>query len=186
MREGVEGLLRYKSNPPGKTSVPPKRVAEIVRPHAETPPHEVTHWTARAMNECPVPRGAPRSGLAAFYQLQPKTPTPVINPSVSCTGANGDLRSRWVSCHSAASKGAKGRFRHMLTFIMMHSNVAVWSCADLQTMPSGQGNLPEISRLPEPGRHSLLLGINSRSSARLRDHPGQSVEGIKIKPRDFR
>ena len=125
MREGVEGLLRYKSNPPGKTSVPPKRVAEIVRPHAETPPHEVTHWTARAMNECPVPRGAPRSGLAAFYQLQPKTPTPVINPSVSCTGANGDLRSRWVSCHSAASKGAKGRFRHMLTFIMMHSNVAV-------------------------------------------------------------
>jgi len=126
MREGVEGLLRYKSNPPGKTSVPPKRVAEIVRPHAETPPHEVTHWTARAMNECPVPRGAPRSGLAAFYQLQPKTPTPVINPSVSCTGANGDLRSRWVSCHSAASKGAKGRFRHMLTFIMMHSNVAVW------------------------------------------------------------
>lgn len=34
MHEGVEGLLRDKSNPPGKTPVPPKRVAEIVRPHA--------------------------------------------------------------------------------------------------------------------------------------------------------
>jgi len=60
MREGVEGLLRDKSNPPGKTSVPPKRVAEIVRPHAATPPHEATHWAAaRAMNECPLHRGAP-------------------------------------------------------------------------------------------------------------------------------
>jgi len=49
MHEGVDGLLRDKSRPPGKAPVPPKRVAEIVRLTQETPPHEATHWTARAM-----------------------------------------------------------------------------------------------------------------------------------------
>jgi transposase len=49
MHEGVDGLLRDKSRPPGKTPVPPKRVAEIVRLTQESPPHEATHWTARAM-----------------------------------------------------------------------------------------------------------------------------------------
>ena len=49
MHEGVDGLLRDKSRPPGRAPVPPKRVAEIVRLTQETPPHEATHWTARAM-----------------------------------------------------------------------------------------------------------------------------------------
>ena len=49
MHDGVDGLLRDKSRPPGKAPVPPKRVAQIVRLTQETPPDEATHWTARAM-----------------------------------------------------------------------------------------------------------------------------------------
>jgi len=49
MHEGVDGLLRDKSRPPGRSPVPPKRVAEIVRLTQKTPPHEASQWTARAM-----------------------------------------------------------------------------------------------------------------------------------------
>lgn len=49
MHEGVDGLLCDKSRPPGKAPVPPKRVAEIVSLMQEAPPHEATHWTARAI-----------------------------------------------------------------------------------------------------------------------------------------
>src|SRR3546814_5836700 len=49
MHEGVDGLLRDRPRPPGKTPVPPARVAEIVRLTQEAPPHEATHWTLRAM-----------------------------------------------------------------------------------------------------------------------------------------
>jgi transposase len=46
---GVEGLLSDKTRPPGKTPVPADKVAELVRLTQEPPPHEATHWTARAM-----------------------------------------------------------------------------------------------------------------------------------------
>ena len=45
----VEGLLLDKSRPPGKAPVAPDKVAEVVRMTHEPPPHEATHWTARAM-----------------------------------------------------------------------------------------------------------------------------------------
>ncbi len=49
MEEGVDGLLRDKSRPPGIAPVAPERVAAIVRMTLEPPPHEATHWTLRAM-----------------------------------------------------------------------------------------------------------------------------------------
>jgi len=49
MAEGVEGLLRDRTRPPGKAPVPLDRTAEIVRLTQAPPPHEATHWTARAM-----------------------------------------------------------------------------------------------------------------------------------------
>ena len=49
LHEGVDGLLRDKSRPPGKAPIPPDRVAEIVRLTQQPPPHEATHWTRRAM-----------------------------------------------------------------------------------------------------------------------------------------
>jgi transposase len=56
MLEGVDGLLRDKTRPPGRPPVEAERVAEVVRLTQSEPPHEATHWTARAM--------AAASGLA--------------------------------------------------------------------------------------------------------------------------
>lgn len=53
---GVEGLLRDATRPPGKAPVATDKVAEVVRLTQTPPPHEATHWTARAM--------AKASGLA--------------------------------------------------------------------------------------------------------------------------
>ena len=46
---GVAGLLVDKTRPPGRPPVPPNQVAEVVRLTQAPPPHEATHWTARAM-----------------------------------------------------------------------------------------------------------------------------------------
>ncbi len=49
MAEGVGGLLRDKTRPPGKAPVAEDKVAEVVRLTLAPPPHEATHWTAQAM-----------------------------------------------------------------------------------------------------------------------------------------
>ena len=49
MEEGVDGLLRDKSRPPGTPPVPKERAQEVVRLTLGPPPHEATHWTGRAM-----------------------------------------------------------------------------------------------------------------------------------------
>ena len=49
MHEGVAGLLRDKTRPPGKALIAEDRVAEVVRLTLAEPPHEATHWTGRAM-----------------------------------------------------------------------------------------------------------------------------------------
>lgn len=46
---GIAGLLRDKTRPPGKAPIPAGRTAEVVRRTQAPPPHEATHWTARAM-----------------------------------------------------------------------------------------------------------------------------------------
>lgn len=57
MQEGLQGLLREKTRPPGIAKTPDDTVAEVIRLTQETPPHQATHWTLRAM--------AKRVGLAA-------------------------------------------------------------------------------------------------------------------------
>lgn len=46
---GIAGLLRDKTRPPGKAPIPAGKTAEVVRRTQAPPPHEATHWTARAM-----------------------------------------------------------------------------------------------------------------------------------------
>jgi hypothetical protein len=46
---GVDGLLSDKTRPPGKAPIPAGKTAEVVRLTQAPPPHEATHWTARAM-----------------------------------------------------------------------------------------------------------------------------------------
>lgn len=49
MSEGVSGLLREKTRPPGIPKTADEKVAEVVRLTQSDPPHEATHWTLRAM-----------------------------------------------------------------------------------------------------------------------------------------
>ena len=48
MAEGLDGLLREKTRPPG---TPRTSVGEVIRLTQEPPPHEATHWTIRAMGK---------------------------------------------------------------------------------------------------------------------------------------
>ena len=47
--EGVEGLLRDKTRPPGIPPVPQAKVHAVVERTLREPPGAVTHWTGRAM-----------------------------------------------------------------------------------------------------------------------------------------
>jgi transposase len=47
--QGVEGLLRDKTRPPGKTPLSAAKVAEVLALTCSEPPGEVTHWTGRAV-----------------------------------------------------------------------------------------------------------------------------------------
>jgi transposase len=51
MREGVDGLLRDKTRPPGKVPLSAKTVKRVVDLTLAEPPGETTHWTGRAMAE---------------------------------------------------------------------------------------------------------------------------------------
>ena len=47
--EGVDGLLRDKTRPPGKPPLPPATVAKVLALTCSRPPAETTHWTGRAV-----------------------------------------------------------------------------------------------------------------------------------------
>ena len=47
--QGIEGLLRDKTRPPGKAPLPPETVAQVLAITCSEPPGEVTHWTGRAV-----------------------------------------------------------------------------------------------------------------------------------------
>ena len=47
--EGIEGLLRDKTRPPGKAPLPAETVARVLAITCSEPPGEVTHWSGRAV-----------------------------------------------------------------------------------------------------------------------------------------
>ena len=47
--EGVDGMLRDKTRPPGTPPIPPDVVARVVALTCAPPSHRATHWTGRAM-----------------------------------------------------------------------------------------------------------------------------------------
>ena len=51
MQEGVGGLLRDKTRPPGKPPLPKEVVDRVLALTRSDPPSETTHWTAPAMAE---------------------------------------------------------------------------------------------------------------------------------------
>ena len=74
MHEGVGGLLRDKSRPPGKAPIAPDRVAWIVRQTQQPPPHEATHWTLRAMAKA---AGVAASTVQAIWKAHGLSPAPL-------------------------------------------------------------------------------------------------------------
>ena len=51
MREGVDGLLRDKTRPPGKPRTSEEKVREVVELARSSAPEGETHWTVRALAE---------------------------------------------------------------------------------------------------------------------------------------
>ena len=51
MHQGVDGLLRDKTRPPGKPPVPEEIVRHVLDLTLSEPPGEATHWTVRMMAE---------------------------------------------------------------------------------------------------------------------------------------
>lgn len=51
MHEGVDGLTRDKTRPPGKPALPDATVARVLELSFDEPPGEVTHWSGRMMAE---------------------------------------------------------------------------------------------------------------------------------------
>src|SRR4051794_18162471 len=49
MAEGLDGLLRDKTRPPGTPPLPRATVERVVELTRQVPPGETTHWTKRAM-----------------------------------------------------------------------------------------------------------------------------------------
>ena len=49
MHEGVDGLLRDKTRPPGKSPLPAETIKRVVDLTLAAPPGERTHWTGRDM-----------------------------------------------------------------------------------------------------------------------------------------
>ena len=77
MAEGVDGLLRDKTRPPGIAPLAPSLVDRVVALTLETPGHEATHWTARhnqGDRHRRIPGGEDlarsRPGAAPLAQLQ--------------------------------------------------------------------------------------------------------------------
>ena len=71
MHQGVDGLLRDRSRPPGKAPVPPERVAEIIRRTQAPPPHEATHWALRAMAKLAGIAASTVQGIWKAHGLSP-------------------------------------------------------------------------------------------------------------------
>jgi transposase len=71
MREGVDGLLREKTRPPGIARTPDGKVAEVIRLTQAPPPHEATHWTIRAMGKAVGLAASTVRGIWKAHGLSP-------------------------------------------------------------------------------------------------------------------
>jgi len=71
LSDGVEGLLREKTRPPGTPKTPDDKVAEVIRLTQTPPPHQATHWTLRAMAKAV---GLAASTVRAIWQAHGLSP----------------------------------------------------------------------------------------------------------------
>jgi transposase len=87
MAEGVAGLLRDKTRPPGRTPLAAAVVDRMVELTMREPPGEATHWTGRAMAKAAGISLRSVQRIWAAHGLQPhriKAFKPSIAPSRAC------------------------------------------------------------------------------------------------------
>jgi hypothetical protein len=70
--EGIEGLLRDKTRPPGIPPVPQAKVHAVVERTLREPPGAVTHWTGRAMAKAMGLSLRTIQRIWAAHKLQPR------------------------------------------------------------------------------------------------------------------
>jgi len=75
MADGVEGLPRDKTRPPGRPPVAQDNASAAVALTLKPPPHEATHWTARAMAKVDG-QGRRTGGLHGAEDLEGPRPAP--------------------------------------------------------------------------------------------------------------
>ena len=68
---GVDGLLRDKTRKPGKSPIAAETVARVVALTCADPPHQVTHWTGRAMARAAGISLSSVQRIWAAHKLQP-------------------------------------------------------------------------------------------------------------------
>jgi transposase len=69
--EGVEGLLRDKTRPPGRKPLPPAVIARVLSLTCAEPPGEATHWTGRALAKAVGVSLRAVQRIWATHRLQP-------------------------------------------------------------------------------------------------------------------
>ncbi len=69
--EGVDGLLRDKTRPPGKAPLTTAAVAKVLALTCSEPPGETTHWTGRAMAKAMGVSLSAIQRIWAAHHLQP-------------------------------------------------------------------------------------------------------------------
>ena len=69
--EGVEGLLRDKTRPPGKPRLAPEVVARVLTLTVQDPPGEATHWSGRMMARAAGVSLRSVQRIWAAHKLQP-------------------------------------------------------------------------------------------------------------------
>jgi transposase len=78
---GVDGLLRDKTRKPGKSPIAAETVARVVALTCADPPHQVTHWTGRAMARAAGISLSSVQRIWAAHKLQPHRVIPRSSPS---------------------------------------------------------------------------------------------------------
>jgi hypothetical protein len=120
--QGVSGLLRDKTRPPGTPPLPDRTVARVVAMTCAEPPGEATHWTGRAMAQeagislSSVQRGAPGRPpeVAPGSQPRGRARSPAA-PGAGVSHADGGLARRRHGCGHDAALGRRWRVAPMPT-----------------------------------------------------------------------
>ncbi len=131
MQEGVDGLLRDKTRPPGKPPLPTDVVDEVVALTQTEPPDETTHWMAPPMAAAmgisisSVQRIWKAHGLAPHrFRRFKLSNDPLLPPNCATSSASTSTRRRTPSCCRSTRRAMCGRPLWCKRKVMLRGRVA--------------------------------------------------------------